>query len=102
MRETTVRSLGQEDPLEKKRQPTSVFLPGKSYRQRSLLGYSPWGHKESDMTDHTHTRHNQAPPRLHFKKGLLSQILASSLFRASSVAPTYSSDGSRSLVANIQ
>ena len=28
-----------------------VFLPGKSHEQRSLVGYSPWGHKESDMTE---------------------------------------------------
>ena len=34
-----------------------VFLPGKSHGQRSLVGYSPWGHKESDMTKRlsTHT-----------------------------------------------
>ena len=31
------------------------FLPGKSHGQRSLMGYSPWGHKESDMTEHTQT-----------------------------------------------
>ena len=37
----------------RKWQPTSVFLPGKYYGQRSLKGYSPWGCKESDMTDHT-------------------------------------------------
>ena len=30
--------------------PTPGFLPGKSHRQRSLEGYSPWGHKELDMT----------------------------------------------------
>ena len=30
--------------------PTPVFLPGKSHEQGSLVGYSPWGHKESDMT----------------------------------------------------
>jgi len=35
--------------------PTPVFLPGESHGQRSLLGYSPWGRKESDMTKHTHT-----------------------------------------------
>ena len=29
--------------------PTSVLLPGESHGQRSLVGYSPWGHKESDM-----------------------------------------------------
>ena len=46
-----VRSLGQEDPLEEGRQPTPVFLPGESHGQRSLVSYSPWGHKEPDMTD---------------------------------------------------
>ena len=38
-------------------QPTPVFLPGESHRQRSLGGYSPQGCKESDMTggtEHTH------------------------------------------------
>ena len=29
---------------------TPVLLPGKSHEWRSLAGYSPWGHKESDMT----------------------------------------------------
>ena len=27
------------------------FLPGEDHGQRSLVGYSPWGHKESDMTE---------------------------------------------------
>ena len=31
--------------------PTSVFLPGESHGQRSLLGYSPWDPKESDTTE---------------------------------------------------
>ena len=30
--------------------PLPVFLPGKSHGQRNLEDYSPWGHKESDMT----------------------------------------------------
>ena len=30
---------------------TSVLLPGKSHRQRRVVGYSPWGCKESDMTE---------------------------------------------------
>ena len=34
-------------------QPTPVFLPGESYGQRSLVGYSPWGRKESDTTEVT-------------------------------------------------
>ena len=36
-------------------EPIPVFLPGKSHRQRSLVGYSPWGHKESDRTEHAYT-----------------------------------------------
>ena len=32
-------------------QPIPVFLPGESHGQRSLEGYSPWGRKESDMTE---------------------------------------------------
>ena len=35
----------------RKRQPTPVFLPGESHGQRSLVGYSPRGHEESDMTE---------------------------------------------------
>ena len=34
--------------------PTPVFLPGKSHGQRSLLGWSPWGRKESDTTERLH------------------------------------------------
>ena len=34
--------------------PTPVLLPGKSYGQRSLVGCSPWGHEESDMTERLH------------------------------------------------
>ena len=41
----------------RKWQPTPGFLPGKSHGQRSLVGYSLWGHKESDTTEQltTHT-----------------------------------------------
>ena len=40
----------------RKWQPTAVLLPGESHGQRSLAGYSPWGHKESDTTERlTHT-----------------------------------------------
>ena len=37
-------------PCRRAWQPTPVFLPGESHAQRSLEGYSPWGHKESDTT----------------------------------------------------
>ena len=40
---------------------TPVFFPGESHGQRSLTGYRPWGHKESDMTEVTWLagRHDQ-------------------------------------------
>ena len=50
MRETWLRSLGWEDPL-KGNAPTPVFEPGEFHGQRSLVGYSPWGHRESDATE---------------------------------------------------
>ena len=46
-----IQSLGLEDPLEEEMQPTPVFLPRKSHGQRCLTGYSPWGCKDSDMTE---------------------------------------------------
>ena len=46
-------------PWSRKWHPTPVLLPGESHGQRSLVGYSPWGCKESDTTEkvqiHTHT-----------------------------------------------
>ena len=54
MQEMQVQSLGQEGPLERKWQPTSVFLPDTSHGQRNLVGYSPGGYKELDMTEHTY------------------------------------------------
>ena len=48
-------------PWRRKWQPTPVFLPGEFHGQRSLEGYSPWGHKESDLTEqltHTHIHTN--------------------------------------------
>ena len=41
-------------PWRRKWQPTPVFLPGKFHGLRSLVGYSPWGHKELDMTEPLH------------------------------------------------
>ena len=68
MRETWVRSLGREDPLEKEMVThsrilffllfyffsTPGFLPGESHGRRSLVGYSPRGRKESDTTERLH------------------------------------------------
>ena len=52
MQKTQVQSLGREDPWAW--QPTLVFLPGKSHGHRSLVGYSPQGHKELDTTERQH------------------------------------------------
>ena len=38
-------------PWRREWQPTSVFLPGESHEQRSLVGYNPWSHKELDTTE---------------------------------------------------
>ena len=54
LEETRVQSLGWEDPLQKEMAIHSSILPGKSHGQRSLEGYSPWGHKESDTTERLH------------------------------------------------
>ena len=52
MWETSVRSLSWEDPLEKWKLPTAVFWP------REFHGfYSPWGHKDSDMTEQISLTH---------------------------------------------
>ena len=40
-------------PWRRAPQPIPVFLAGESHGQRSLAGYSPWGRKESDMTEAT-------------------------------------------------
>ena len=51
MQETWVHPLGWEDPLEKEIAIHSSILAWEIHGQRSLVGYSPWGHKESDMTE---------------------------------------------------
>ena len=50
MQETWVRSLGWEAPLEKEMATHYSILAQKIPRGSSLVGYSPWGHKESDTT----------------------------------------------------
>ena len=50
VQETQVQSLGQEDPLEKEMATYSSILAWKIHGQSSLIGYSPWGHRESDTT----------------------------------------------------
>ena len=53
--ETRVQFLGQEDPLEEEMAIHSSMIIVKSHGQRSLVGYSPWGCKELDVTEQEHT-----------------------------------------------
>ena len=55
MRETWIQSLGREDPLEKETATHSSTLAWKIHGHRSIVGYSPWGHEESDTTERLHT-----------------------------------------------
>ena len=63
MWETWDRALGWEDPQRRKCPSTPVLLLGKSHGQRSLVGYSLWGRRESDTTE-----------RLHFHFGLKQSL----------------------------
>ena len=54
-------------------QPTPVFLPGESPGQRSLVGCSPWVHKESDVTEYTHT-HTHTHTRKILKVGVRKML----------------------------
>ena len=73
------RSPGPEDPRVQKIpwrrvwQPTTVFLPGESHGQKSLVGYSPWGGKESDTTEVT----SHAPLTEQDHKVFLALLIAS-------------------------
>ena len=71
----------------RKWQPIPVFLPGKFCGQRILVGYSPWGRKELDTTEHPIFTHILCPPTadVHLNKevtrsvhpGFLSSLLLS-------------------------
>ena len=51
VQETQVWSLVGKSPRRREWQPPPVLLPRESHGQRSLAGYSPWGHKELDTTE---------------------------------------------------
>ena len=58
-------------PWRRKWQPTPVFLPGESHGRRSLVGYSPQGHKQSDTTERLH---------FHFHRSLVPNTLRKRTF----------------------
>ena len=55
MQESWVNPWSRKISWRRRWQSTPVFLPGKSHRQRSLAGYSPWGHKDTTMQLSTHS-----------------------------------------------
>ena len=67
--------LGLEDPLEQEVAITPVFLPGKFHGQRSLVGYSPWGCKESDTTEGSRTHIASIYNTQNFKGKILVSFL---------------------------
>ena len=86
-------------PWRRKWQSAPVLLPGKFHGQRSLVGYSPWGRKESDMTEplhslmyiYTHTRQNLEtttliPRRSHEERSLK---IITGLHQKSSIAHSF-------------
>ena len=55
MQEIQVQSLGWDDPLKEEMATHSSILAWIiPWTERSLVGYSPWGRKESDVTEHAH------------------------------------------------
>ena len=52
----------------RKWQPTPVHLLGKSHGRRSIVGYSPWGHKELDTTEQLHSLTHSQETIIHVEK----------------------------------
>ena len=83
MQETRVQSLVGKMLGKRKWQPTPVVLPGQSHGQRSMVGYSLWGRKESDTTERLHFHFLQLTKTLfHFE---ISKTLRNSMFHHLSV-----------------
>ena len=59
--EMQILSLGQEDPLEEKMVTLSCLARILSHGQRSLVGYSPWGPKESDTAEQPNNKQIEVP-----------------------------------------
>ena len=78
MQETQVQSLGQEKALENGMATHSNILAWKISRQRSLVGYSPWVHKESDTEYSTQTSPSNLPDphQPHALDSILGKLIA--------------------------
>ena len=63
----------------RKWQPTPVFLPGKSHWRWNLVGYSPWGRKESDTTEQLHFQKKNTYSKIYW--GIVFIILLQVVFQ---------------------
>ena len=88
MQETQVGTLGQKDLLGKEMATHSSIFPGKSHGQRSLVGYSSQGHRESDTTERgKHTRIREEPDVKKERKETILTSMANSLHTVSPISP---------------
>ena len=78
-------------PWSRKWHPTLAFLPGKFLGQRSLMGYSPWDHKESDtkeqLSPHHALRNRREGGRTQTKRNDIAMLLFSHLVMSNSLPP---------------
>ena len=67
----------------RKWQPTPALLPGKSHGWRSVVGYSPWGRKESDTTEQLHIQQGNHLKELHIKikKNVFKELSLSEVYQ---------------------
>ena len=92
--EKRVQSLSWEDsPRVRKQQPTPVLLPGESQGQRGLVGYRPWGLKESDTTKRLSTQahtymHSRSEPCLAQTKCFLRRLALAIVMGEVATAPS--------------
>ena len=70
-------------PWRREWQPTPVFLPGESHGQRSLVGYSPWGRKESHTTEATYRARKN-----HLLYSLWNKLMNTPLIHVEVILPT--------------
>ena len=74
MQETWVWSWVGKIPWRRERLPTPIFWPGEVHGQRSLVGYSPWGFKETDTTERLSPEQHSSVWHLFYECGLVSGI----------------------------
>ena len=67
-------------PWRRKWQPTPVLLPGESHGWRSLVGYSPWGCKESDTTERLPLNSQRVPQNSLLLKGACLFLLKKNIW----------------------